>query len=534
MFDLNKVGLVKDVKLEMQGLFGKINRQEEGLILVGKIFFGDVLATPNQLHEILTEAISQGRLSEVAKNLNGFFQIIFRHEDRLYIISDKLRSMPVFYTNIDGILYVSDSVDFLRKKIKNIEADEVSVEEFLMTGYVTGRDTLIKNLFQIQSSEILVFGEQTHQSIIYYGFYPQNPPITDFSEDYWMEQIDEALKGAIQRLIKLANGRQIVIPLSGGYDSRAIAICLKEAGYSNLLAFTFGRKNSPEVAISKKVAEALNIEWKCVEYTWNTWSGMKEHDWFIDYVKLINSAVSVPNIQVVPAIKVLSETAIIKRDAIIVPGHTGDFVAGKQMLLSYMDAVDESSLIDRLQMGVVNRHYRLIKNKELSESLDEKIKNNLKIVCEGLHDELGAKQKFLCITEAWNQKERQTKFIGNSNRYYDFFKLEWHMPFWDNDFLRVWEEVPLEYRIDEKLWIGLVSNKYKKYSNEDVDHLMRNEFLLQKAFKNVFNYYFDMNYLYRIVPFWRWFLYRFKLSNKTGTLFGYLSEFTLSTLLLNH
>ena len=57
-----------------------------------------------------------------------------------------------------------------------------------------------------------------------------------------------------------------LIRLSGGNDSRLIACLCKKFGLDNVTCFTYGREDSFEVAISKKVASALGYMWYFVEY----------------------------------------------------------------------------------------------------------------------------------------------------------------------------------------------------------------------------------------------------------------------------
>ena len=75
-----------------------------------------------------------------------------------------------------------------------------------------------------------------------------------------VETLKSNLKNAAriftQRLIKYAKGKQIVVPLSGGFDSRLVLTALAEARYPHLLAFTYGRHHSGEVKMSEKISES--------------------------------------------------------------------------------------------------------------------------------------------------------------------------------------------------------------------------------------------------------------------------------------
>ena len=46
----------------------------------------------------------------------------------------------------------------------------------------------------------------------------------------------------MKKLSKSCEGKQIAIPLSGGYDSRLIASGLHKIGFKNVICFSYGLK----------------------------------------------------------------------------------------------------------------------------------------------------------------------------------------------------------------------------------------------------------------------------------------------------
>ena len=71
----------------------------------------------------------------------------------------------------------------------------------------------------------------------------------------------------LQKIIDSADGRVIVVPLSGGYDSRLVASGFAYLGYKNVKCFSYGQKNNFESLISKKVAKKLGYDWKFIKLT---------------------------------------------------------------------------------------------------------------------------------------------------------------------------------------------------------------------------------------------------------------------------
>lgn len=87
-----------------------------------------------------------------------------------------------------------------------------------------------------------------------------NKQLIDINEIQSM--LEQAYEESMSRLVGFLNGRQDVLPLSGGHDTRLIAYCLKNlpgGGDDNIITYSYGKVNNEEYALSEKVAEALGI-----------------------------------------------------------------------------------------------------------------------------------------------------------------------------------------------------------------------------------------------------------------------------------
>jgi asparagine synthase (glutamine-hydrolysing) len=517
-----------EMHLHLRGLFGQWTRFQH-LWLNGIPFLGNQRLDAEQAYQLVADSISRGDVGSLLRRLNGFFCFVFQTEDSLYLASDRIRSRPLFYSTIEAQLRVSDCARWLRGQLPESTPDALAAEEFLRAGYVTGGETLIAGIRQLQAAEALKLSEKgVIDRIGYYQFTPENPEHGEEDLEFWLKKTDRALRCCIDRMIDLARGRQIVIPLSGGYDSRAIAAYLKQSGYGPLTAFTFGKRTSPEVVISRRVAQDLGLDWHFVPYTRATWARVGSSDWFKDCCLLIHSLVSVPNVMLVPAIEQLIQRGVIQTDGIVVPGHTGDFVSGGHMPRR---AFRDQFVFDRLAatMFVLRRHFGQRKRRPLSIELVAKVDSQTLRLWEKCPADWSDKQKFLAVCDAWNHRERQAKFIANSNRYYDYFGLGWWMPFWDWQFLEAWQETPLGLRKNERLWIELIDRKMKSLvgTHAVYGHASKDNSRLTRAFYRTFDYFVDPNYLFDLVPFHRWMLSKVGISKKDGSVFGYLSERTL-------
>ncbi|OKY24650.1 MULTISPECIES: asparagine synthase-related protein [Thalassotalea] len=508
------------VSINIKGLFGEAEKIESRFYYIGCAYLDEQKLSAVSLYNLTREAVSAGTLKQFILELSGFFSFIINDSDVFVLASDKTRSKPLLYAfDENKKMHVSDSAIYLARKTNKQSLIPLSEQEFQQAGYVTGENTLIEDVYQVRAGHMLTSKCYGFEQVAYYKFIPMNGNKHVADEKLCM-QLDDAMKAAINQLIDYAGGRQVVVPLSGGYDSRAIAVYLKQSGYPNVLTFTFGKKNSKEVLISKQVAEKLGFEWHLIEYDKKRWKVVQKSDEFEQYLSFISNYISVPNIQVYPALKALLHQKIIHRNALIVPGHTGDFVSGGHIPHQLIN-LKASTNIERIVDAIIAKHYKNKVKHENRDDLNIKLTDQLRRISEGQEDSLLAVSLF----EAWEFYERQAKFIINSNRYYDFFKVDWWMPLWNENIIFFWQKVPLEYRLNSSLWKKFVEDKYNDISGDRLRYGNVNDHYSSpvKKIRSVFDYFTDENDLYALVPFYRWALRKIKYPHAKGSLFGYLA-----------
>ncbi len=64
---------------------------------------------------------------------------------------------PLFYSHNNNKIIISDDAETIKNEYCLNEINHSSVSEFLATGYVTGKNTLINNIYQVQAGEIICF-----------------------------------------------------------------------------------------------------------------------------------------------------------------------------------------------------------------------------------------------------------------------------------------------------------------------------------------------------------------------------------------
>ena len=56
------------------------------------------------------------------------------------------------------------------------------------------------------------------------------------------------------------------------------------------------------------------------------------------------------------------------------------------------------------------------------------------------------------ILELLEYENRQAKYVVNCQRLYDYHKIDWLLPLWNSSFIKFWESVPLEYKLNQMLY----------------------------------------------------------------------------------
>ena len=132
---------------------------------------------------------------------------------------DRVRSYPIYYADTNDVFVLSSETNtFEELHLNNLNKE--SLLEFEMSGYVAGRKTLHKKVYQILPGEYLLYEKKNKklQRERYYRYGLGDYSLSQKTEVAFKRLHQVHLK-IFSDMVNLLNGRSVWIPLSGGLDS---------------------------------------------------------------------------------------------------------------------------------------------------------------------------------------------------------------------------------------------------------------------------------------------------------------------------
>ncbi len=436
---------------------------------------------------------------DLVKSINGNFALIVSRGSNLFAAVDRVRSQPIFYCFKGGNLYIGDDVDSMKNAAGHVYVSPQAAEEYLMAGYVSGSNTLYDEINGFQAGECMgaKFGETgicldvaLKRYYLYYNTDKQHLPAAAMINDH-----DRVVKKAFERVAESAGGRKLIIPLSGGVDSRFVASMFKRIDYKNVLCISYGVAGNWETGISREAALRLGYEWLFIPYTRKKWRDISKSSEWRRFIYSFGNIVSIPNVNEWLAVSELKKNRAIPDDAIFVPGHTGDFISGGHIHYVFDEKTDNIT-IDGLSEKMLKKHYALwplmLKNPQIKKRAVCKLSESFK------NFKLNSAQSIVDAYEYWEWQERQAKFIINSVRVYDFWGYEWRIPLWDSELMDFWGRITYALKVRKKLYLEYLekTDSFGIFGN----NLRRNKLYQKRALpgtlRNLVQYFRDTIAIY--------------------------------------
>ena len=409
----------------------------------GKYYSGDAMCAYFGVANTFSD------FSALVAHANGIFSVIKNLPGECWLATDLIRSLPLFYCKSGPGWMVSENAERLLRPPGDYKINPLARMEFRGSGYVTGKETLVRDIFQVQAGEVISLGKKVSR---HFHHTYRTPSGRENATTRLKTQAKETMERTFSRMVNSLKGRTAVVPLSGGFDSRLIAVMLKRAGYRNVVCFTYGRKGNAEAAISEHVAWELGFPWYYVEYDQQLIGDYIHDDEFKAYYRQSSSLTSMFYLQEYFAVKYLRDHHIIPQDAVFIPGHSGDFLGGSQFAKHDLPVHEES--VSALARRIL----------EVKYEFDRYRRSERRILQDRIREQLVLKgsegSRSYSVHEDWDLKEKFAKFNVNSVRIYTFFGYAFRLPYFDRELVNFFRDLPVEVKRDKSLYDDLLTSEY--------------------------------------------------------------------------
>ena len=380
--------------------------------------------------------------------LTGHFAGIVETNSEIIGFVDTVRSIPVFYSANNGKILVSNSARSLCEvNLMSCHFRE-GLFEFMAGGYVTGSNTINKDLFQLRAGELIRLDKMSGKAELF-RYYRYSPQLDHKGHtDILQRNLGATFDDIFSDLSKELADRTIWVSLSGGLDSRLILAKLHEHGHKRLRAFSYGPVGNREARRAKFVADKLKVPWTYLQTDRKSAAQGEYVAKLGTYWDYADGLASFPSISGYQPLSVLIERNLISQSDVIINGQSGDFLTGGHIPEVFQDGLHKGSeLIDR----IIQKHFSLWKSPVIQldfEVIRERISTQLGIDESDVLTNIQAASLY----ETWEWEERQAKSVVNGQRLYDWHELDWALPLWDYRLIKFFEEVPLHLKMGQRLF----------------------------------------------------------------------------------
>lgn len=197
---------------------------------------------------------------DALKHRNGRYDIAVwdRRARVLHFVSDRFGANRHYYFQRPGALHVGCEVKALAVELDRIEVDPVALASMLTFGYHIGDLTILKEVKCLPSACHLEYHAADERLTInrYWNYpYGETEPLPG-TEAELAEALHAHLLTALKR--QLRGVRKILLPISGGLDSRTLAGLLAQSDFAGeVLAYSYGQLSSRDVRYGRAIARKL-------------------------------------------------------------------------------------------------------------------------------------------------------------------------------------------------------------------------------------------------------------------------------------
>ena len=392
-------------------------------------------------------------LPALASELNGLFSVVLEREDATVVVSDRIGSRAVFYGS-GGSPHVGDHFTELGSAVGGGPVPEDRELEFRMATYVSGEETLDPSVRKARPGTVLAVEAEGGASSRQYYSFRDDPRPDRYGTDRYAEW-KAALRRAFERVATVADGRQVVMGLSGGHDSRLVVTMLDRVGFDDVVLFTYSNIQDADydLEVAREVVDDVGFDWFEFELTReDVRAGYRSETWRDIVRRLGRSGMSHTHPIEIAIQAGLEASDAVEDDALRLHGHqlfgAGSFVPRR--LLGVDDPADRSTVVD----AVFEQHYDRY---GFDASAVETVKDRIGRTVGAEAASTGGPFESV---ERWYWRERIPNFL--TMRPLVRMEFDVWFPLVDAELLEFWNGVSRRERYDKRLYERWTDDLYRE------------------------------------------------------------------------
>ena len=231
-------------------------------VIEGKIYNQSNSFLEKELPKIFQSASDDLRKNWLLK-VDGDF-IIYAYNKKtksLNVLNDLLGRLPVYYKKINDQLIISRYIKFITSFENQTVFDKTGLGEYLIFGYLLGERTLFKDIKQLRPSSFITYTNSKFTNESVYTFNFENRQNSNKTSKEMVNDLHDLFSNACVN--RVSNGKQNLLALTGGMDSRIIAACLAKNNivFKTTTMIFKNEAEKEEATIAKEISQLLNADW---------------------------------------------------------------------------------------------------------------------------------------------------------------------------------------------------------------------------------------------------------------------------------
>ena len=206
------------------------------IVVEGRLydFDGDMSKKMDKLIRILFQQPREDSkaLTNWLLNTDGDFIIFVLNKDtnEIRILNDVLGRLPLYYSKHGETIIMSREVRFLAKLLDERKYDRLGIAQCLLFGYPLGTRTLLEGIQRLPPASLVRIGANTSETTLesLYTFNFDSKRYADRTVQENAAQLVTIFRESCRQRADLTGSN--IVSLSGGLDSRSVAVGLYEEG----------------------------------------------------------------------------------------------------------------------------------------------------------------------------------------------------------------------------------------------------------------------------------------------------------------